>query len=273
MRRFFFGKGTVLNLFLHWHFLPVQKSFLKNDCWSTEYWRPGSAPLKSLKSDIRLTFALLLLVTSPSRFSPVDPVQCQDDKTKGHAFSVDGKRLFINGMNWDYFPIGTNTITVCGNNPMMIRGSSLITKCRCWKTWVRNAIRAIHRRAAKWIRYIYENYGIYTTMINHSFGHHDLLLKGQWVHSSPLVRETLLKEAKDMVNQYKGTPGFADVPRQKITTAFSGGERNREHTDAGPPVNQKMPITYINCSMMRLKEMKTVDAEHTMAICNGDLLF
>ena len=26
----------------------------------------------------------------------------------GFKLSVDGKEMFINGMNWDYFPIGTN---------------------------------------------------------------------------------------------------------------------------------------------------------------------
>jgi hypothetical protein len=32
---------------------------------------------------------------------------------------VDGKDFMINGMNWDYYPIGTITPIVCGINLMM----------------------------------------------------------------------------------------------------------------------------------------------------------
>jgi hypothetical protein len=38
---------------------------------------------------------------------------------KGMKLVVDGKDFMINGMNWDYYPIGTNILIVCGINLTM----------------------------------------------------------------------------------------------------------------------------------------------------------
>jgi hypothetical protein len=42
-----------------------------------------------------------------------------------------------------------------------------------------NTIRQYTGVPAKWIKYIFENYGIYT-MLNHSFGRYGLSIKGRW---------------------------------------------------------------------------------------------
>jgi hypothetical protein len=43
-----------------------------------------------------------------------------------------------------------------------------------------NVIRQYTGIPAKWIEYIYENYGIYT-MLNHTFGRYGLTINGVWV--------------------------------------------------------------------------------------------
>lgn len=196
---------------------------------------------------------------------------------KGAMLSVDGKDFFINGMNWDYFPIGTNyNYSLWKQSDDVIR-AALDYEMPLLKNMGVNAIRQYTGVPAKWIRYIYENYGIYT-MINYSFGRYGLTLKGKWVanvdYSSPLVRETLLKEAKDMVNQYKGTPG--------LLMYLLGNENNyglfwRGAETENIPVQDRQSTkdAYHLYKLFNdaVKEMKTVDAEHTMAICNGDLLF
>ena len=70
-----------------------------------------------------------------------------------------------------------------------------------------NAVRQYTGIQPKWIRYIYENYGIYT-MLNHSFGRYGLTLDGAWVgnteYSDPRARELLLSEVRDFNEELRG---------------------------------------------------------------------
>ena len=81
-----------------------------------------------------------------------------------------------------------------------------------------NAIRQYTGVQPKWIQYIYENYGIYT-MLNHSFGRYGLTLDSEWVanteYSDPRVRELLLDEVNEMVEDYKGYSRIAYVSSWK----------------------------------------------------------
>ena len=52
-----------------------------------------------------LSFILLLSLTM--RFSQADQVSVVKD-SDGMKLMVNGEYFMINGMNWDYFPIGTN---------------------------------------------------------------------------------------------------------------------------------------------------------------------
>ena len=74
-----------------------------------------------------------------------------------------------------------------------------------------NAIRHYSGIPAKWIQYIYENYGIHT-MINHSFGRYGMSVDGEWNpitdYSDPKMQKILLSEIEIMVSNYKNTPGL-----------------------------------------------------------------
>jgi hypothetical protein len=48
---------------------------------------------------------------------------------------------------------------------------------------------------AKWIEYIYENYGIYT-MLNHTFGRYGLTINGVWVLNTEYPSTQLLIASK-----------------------------------------------------------------------------
>ena len=117
----------------------------------------------------------------------------------------------INGMNWDYFPIGTNyTYSLWQQSDDFIK-AALDTEMPMLKNMGVNAIRVYTGIQPKWIKYIYEKYGIYT-MINHSFGRYGLTLNGNWVanteYSDPRVHDLLLKEVNEIVQEYKNTPGL-----------------------------------------------------------------
>ncbi|MDX5320757.1 MAG: hypothetical protein LPK45_06615, partial [Bacteroidota bacterium] len=99
--------------------------------------------------------------------------------TTGFRLEVDGQPFFINGMNWDYFPIGTNYNYSLWNQPDELIKSALDNEMTLLKNMGVNAVRMYTGVPARWIQYIYETHGIYT-MLNHSFGRYGLTLDGNW---------------------------------------------------------------------------------------------
>jgi hypothetical protein len=196
---------------------------------------------------------------------------------QGFKLEVNGKDFFINGMNWDYFPIGTNYSYSLWNQPDDVIRAALDHEMTLLRNMGVNTIRQYTGVPARWIKYIYENYGIYT-MLNHSFGRYGLTLKGRWEantnYSNPLVKELLLKEVKEMVNQYKATPG--------LLLFLLGNENNYglfwrgAETENIPMADRKSTKDAYHLYKLfndAVKEMKAIDNNHPMAICNGDLLF
>lgn len=224
----------------------------------------------------KLIFACFLLLLTCSTTAQVNNVLVKEG-TDGMKLSVNGNDFFINGMNWDYFPIGTNYTYSLWKQPGDVIKSALDNEMPLLKNMGVNAIRQYTGVPAKWIKYIYETYGIYT-MLNHSFGRYGLTVKGAWQantdYSNPAVRELLLKETKDMVNEYKNTPG--------VLMFLLGNENNYglfwrgAETENVPMQDRKS--TKDAASLYKLFNdatvaMKAVDNSHPVAICNGDLLF
>ena len=196
---------------------------------------------------------------------------------QGMKLEVKGNDFFINGMNWDYFPIGTNFTYSLWQQPDDVIKSALDNEMSLLRNMGVNTIRQYTGVPARWIKYIYENYGIYT-MLNHSFGRYGLTVKGKWEantdYSNPAVRELLLKEVKDMVNQYKGTPG--------LLLFLLGNENNYglfwrgAETENIPMKDRKSTIAATHMYKLfndATVAMKSIDQSHPIAICNGDLLF
>lgn len=195
----------------------------------------------------------------------------------GYVLEAQGKDFFINGMNWDYFPVGTNYTYSLWNQPDDVIRAALDYEMPMLRNMGVNAIRQYTGVPARWIKYIYENYGIYT-MLNHAFGRYGLTLRGKWEpntdYANPLVKELLLKEVKDMVSQYKNTPG--------VLLFLLGNENNYglfwrgAETENVPMADRKSTRDAYHLYKLfndAVKEMKAIDNNHPMAICNGDLLF
>ncbi|MEO0626971.1 MAG: glycosidase, partial [Bacteroidota bacterium] len=96
-----------------------------------------------------------------------------EDGPDGTKLLVDGQPFMVNGMNWDYFPIGTNYSYSLWTKPDDIVRAALDAEMSYLKNMGVNAVRMYTGVPAKWITYIYERYGIYT-MLNHSFGRYGL---------------------------------------------------------------------------------------------------
>ncbi len=195
----------------------------------------------------------------------------------GFKLSVDGKEMFINGMNWDYFPIGTNYNYSLWTQSDDVIIAALDGEMPLLKNMGVNVIRQYTGVPPKWVKYIYENYGIYT-MLNHSFGRYGLTIKGKWEpntdYSNPDVREILLKETKEMVSQYKETPGVLVflLGNENNYGLFWRGAETENIPMADRKSTQGANFLY-KLFNEAVKELKAIDANHPMAICNGDLLF
>lgn len=195
----------------------------------------------------------------------------------GMRLMVDGKAFMINGMNWDYFPIGTNfNYSLWKQSDDVIR-AALDEEMGLLKNMGVNAVRQYTGIPAKWITYIYEKHGIYT-MLNHAFGRYGLTVDGGWMlntdYADPRVKAILLKEATDMAREYKDTPG--------LLLYLLGNENNyglfwdgAETEDI--PVEDRESTTRARAMYKLFNEatlaMKAVSQSRPIAMCNGDLLF
>ena len=224
---------------------------------------------------VLVTFALFLF-TITIVFAQADKVSVVSGN-EGVKLVVNGKGLMINGMNWDYFPVGTNyTYSLWKQSDDFIK-AALDNEMPMLKNMGVNAIRVYTGIQPKWIKYIYEKYGIYT-MINHSFGRYGLTLNGKWVvnteYSNPLVHDLLLKEVTEIVQEYKNTPG--------LLLYLLGNENNyglfwRGAETEDIPFDKRESTVGAKALYKLFNEavvsMKTIDNSHPVAICNGDLLF
>lgn len=219
---------------------------------------------------------LILFLITTTTFSQSNKVSVVTND-KGMKLVVDGKDFIINGMNWDYFPIGTNYNYSLWKQSDDVIKAALDAEMGLLKNMGVNVIRQYTGVPAKWIKYIYENYGIYT-MLNHSFGRYGLTINGTWVanteYGNLATQKLLLEEVKSMVSQYKNTPGvllFLLGNENNYGLFWSGSE-----TEDIPLEDRKSTIrahALYKLFNEAVVEMKQIDKSHPIAICNGDLLF
>ncbi|WP_297868570.1 glycosidase [uncultured Flavobacterium sp.] len=200
-----------------------------------------------------------------------------ENNDSGMKLKVGGKDFMVNGMNWDYFPIGTNYSYSLWNQSDEFIRQALDDEMGLLQNMGVNSIRVYSGIPKKWIEYIYENYGIYT-MLNHSFGRYGLTIDGVWKpnteYSDAKTRELLLKEVTQLASEYKDTKGlllFLLGNENNYGLFWDGAE-----TEDIPIQDRKSTVRAR--SMYKLFNeatvaMKAIDSNHPIAICNGDLLF
>ena len=199
------------------------------------------------------------------------------DNNEGQKLTVNGKPLMINGMNWDYYPVGTNYNYSLWTQSDEFIMAALDSEMSLLKNMGVNSIRVYVGIPKKWITYIYEKYGIYT-MLNHSFGRYGLNVKGKWVantdYADPATRELLLKEVRDLATQYKDTPGlllFLLGNENNYGLFWEGAETEDVPIEDRKSTQKAVPMYQLFNEAA--KEMKAISTDHPVAICNGDLLF
>lgn len=226
---------------------------------------------------MKKTIILLICCCTSTLFYSQSQKVTIDKSDAGFKLKVNGVDMIINGMNWDYFPIGTNYSYSLWSQPDAFVQNALDNEMGLLKNMGVNTIRVYAGMPKKWIEYVYNNYGIYT-MLNHSFGRYGLSLDGVWTpnteYSNPKTRVLLLDEVKKMASDYKDTRGlllFLLGNENNYGLFWEGAEtENIPVKDRKSTVKAEAMYKLFNEAVVA---MKKIDNTHPMAICNGDLLF
>ena len=225
-------------------------------------------------------FNILFLLVSISIYSQAGNVVVQNENNQ-FKLVVDGKDFMVNGMNWDYFPRGTNYSFDFWNQSDDFIIAALDSEMGLLKNMGVNTIRSYTGIQPKWVQYIYENYGIHT-ILNHPFGRYGLTLDGAWVpvtdYSNPAVRELLMSEITALAEEFKNTPGLLMflLGNENNYGLFWAGAETEDFPDEEDQIravgeNRGRPMyKLMNDAAIAIKG---IDGSHPVAICNGDLLF
>ena len=225
-------------------------------------------------------FIVLLSIFSFSSFSQYGKVSIESDNDQVKLV-VNGEDFMVNGMNWDYFPRGTNYSFSIWNQSDDFIKSALDAEMGLLKNMGVNTIRTYTGIQPRWVQYIYENYGIHT-ILNHSFGRYGLTLDGTWVavtdYSNPAVKELLMSEITALAEEFKNTPGLLMIllGNENNYGLFWAGAETEDFPDEEDQrravgENRGRPMyKLMNEAAIAIKE---IDGSRPVAICNGDLLF
>ncbi len=223
-----------------------------------------------------LTILVLLLSVSTVACSDSDRVFVEKDE-EGWKLYAQGEPLMVNGMNWDYFPVGTNYEYIIWEESDEFIKTALDYEMGLLQDMGVNAIRVYTGIPQRWIEYIYDNFGIYT-MLNHSFGRYGMMLDGEWVgntdYADPRVIENLIDEVTLLARDYRGTRGLLLylLGNENNYGLFWGGAETEDIPMEDELMEDRARDMYrlFNQAAVAMKE---IDSDRPIAIANGDLQF
>ena len=220
--------------------------------------------------------ALLFFTLLPAHVhGQAAPVRLVTDRA-GTRLQVDGKDFMVIGMNWDYFPIGKNYAYSLWTQPDDVIEAALDGEMSLLKDLGVNAIRQYTGVPPRWVRYIYERYGIWT-ILNHSLGRYGVTVGGVYVpqtdYSDPQARAQLLGEITAIAEEFRGVPG--------LLMYLLGNENNyglewsSAETEALPEGERQAAKARYLYSLMgeASRAIKERDGALPVAIANGDLQY
>jgi len=228
----------------------------------------------------KIKHLFLFFLLTNTAFSQADQVSTVNNQ-EGIKLVINGKNFIVNGMNWDYFPIGTNYSYSLWNQSDGIIKAALDAEMSLLKNMGVNAIRQYTGVQQKWITYIYEKYGIYT-MLNHSFGRYGLTIDDTWVavtdYSDPATQKVLMSEITELAETYKDTPGLLLflLGNENNYGLFWAGAETEDFPDdekEKKAIGEKRGRPMYKLMNDAAKKIKSIDSAHPVAICNGDVLF
>ena len=104
----------------------------------------------------KIILLLLFWSYSQSIFSQTEKVYV-DTNNSQMKLKVNGKDFIVNGMNWDYYPVGTNYSYSLWTQPDGLIQEALDEEMSLLKNMGVNSIRVYTGIPKKWIEYIHTN--------------------------------------------------------------------------------------------------------------------
>ncbi len=219
--------------------------------------------------------ALALLLTPRAPLSAQPTIRVVTDAT-GSRLQVDGQDFLVKGMNWDYFPVGENYAYSFWNQSDAFIQAALDREMSLLKAMGVNTIRQYNGVPPRWVRYIYENYGIYT-VLNHAVGRYGVTLDGAFRpntdYSDPRVRAMLKTELGALVDEFRGTPGLL---------MYLLGNENNYGLSWSSAETENLPVGERDAAKARylyslfgeiVQDIKQRDPAIPVAMANGDLQY
>ena len=219
------------------------------------------------------TLVFLAILSAQGLSAQASDVQTIHDG-QGWKLQVDGQDFNVKGVVWSYTPIGENYTYDLWSQPDSVIRHTIDADMTLMKTMGVTTIRVFSTVPAKWIKYIYDQYGIYT-MVNDLLGRYGVTVDGRWQfptnYADPDTRKLLLAEARKTFETYKDTPG--------VLLYMLGNESNygldwssaaTENLPSGEANTLKAKALY-SLFEQAIAEGKKIDPHHPFGIVNGDL--
>ena len=239
--------------------------------------RPDPVHLPAPARPARL-FTLLLaaaFLVPAAASAQANRVEIVSDSS-GSRIVADGQEVFVKGVNWDYFPIGTTTTYNFWARPDDFIRQALDREMSLIQAMGGNAIRVYNGIPSRWVEYIYDNYGIWS-IVNHPVGRYGVTLSGTYIpntdYSSETVRQMLREEVLALVDEFQDTRG--------LLMWLLGNENNYglEWSSAETedlPVGQQYRVKarYLYSLMGEIVDaIHARDPNRPVAMANGDLQY
>lgn len=194
----------------------------------------------------------------------------------GSRLQVGGQDFFVRGINWDYFPVGTNYAYNFWGQPDAVILAALANEMPLLQAMGINVLRQYNGIPPRWVKYIYETYGIWT-VLNHAVGRYGVTVNGTYTantdYSNPRVRAQLVAEVTALVREFQGTPG--------VLMWLLGNENNYGLVWKSAET-ENLPVGERDAARARhlyslfgevVQAIKAIDTDRPVAMANGDLQY
>lgn len=218
---------------------------------------------------------LTMLLIAGASFAELPVIEIEKDDA-GQRLRVDGQDMMVFGMNWGYMPIGQNYSYDFWGQPESVIKEALSKEMPLLKAMGVNTIRHYVGMPPRWVKYVYETYGIWT-ILNHTVGRYGLTIDGVWKpqtdYSDPKVRSIVKSEIADLVDEFKDTPG--------VLMWLLGNENNYGLSWSSFEI-EALPEGERNQARARhlyslfgeiISDIHAIDPHRPVAMANGDLQY
>jgi beta-galactosidase len=194
----------------------------------------------------------------------------------GLTIVVDGRPTLIRGVNWDYIPIGSNYRFDLWRQPDDVIRAALANEMPLLRDMGVNAIRVYAGMPARWVKYVYETYGIYT-VINHPMARYGYTIEGVWTpsvdYSDPRLRRAVRAELTALAEEFRGVPGLLMwLLGNENNYGLSWTSFEIEALPKGERDAARARHLYAMFEEMA-RALKEVDSTRIVAISNGDVQY